>query len=166
MHKGGLTLLIERTRRVRKQQTFNCRDTLNEANTERYILSRACLCEPGGCHALANRLVFRKRIVYLIYCHLLHSLVLAKLVRYVVFYLFRILADCVDIIPSAPKLSVSILKFQITVFLVYQYTAFAFQKSHKSRNTHFGWYLYAHMHVIEANLCFKYFYSFPFKQLT
>ena len=52
--------------------------------------------------------------------------------QHVLFYRFGIFPYRVHIVPSAPELPIPVLEFHVSPFLVYQKTAFSFQKPHES----------------------------------
>lgn len=66
--------------------------------------------------SLAKGLVLatRKRVDIFLDCHLFPNLVFFQLVLDILCYLFRIFPCCVHIVPSAPKLPISL--FLITTF--------------------------------------------------
>lgn len=73
---------------------------------------------------------------------------------------------CINVISSAPEVSVSILVFHVGIFFKYHKTTFPFQVSYYLCHTVFRRYRYQHMYMIRTRFCFKYFYLFIFTQLS
>ena len=69
---------------------------------------------------------------------------------------------CIYIIPSTPKLLISVRKFHISPPLKYHQTTFPFEISHKSRNRELRWYAQQQMYMVWAYLSLYYLNIFPF----
>ncbi|AJJ85521.1 putative transposase [Yersinia pestis Angola] len=78
-----------------------------------------------------------------------------------VFFPYRI-----NVIPSTPKLPVTVFELQIAKLLIKHQTALSLQVPHKSRDTHLGRDLQKHMDVIHTVFCFQDIHVFPFAQFS
>ena len=77
-----------------------------------------------------------------------------------------ILAYCINIVASAPKLTVTVLELQIAKLVINHQTALTFQVSDEARHAHLKGYLDQHMDMVETTLGFEYLHSFPFAELS
>ena len=102
-----------------------------------------------------------ERVFVLSESQLILKFVFFKLVLDILCDLFGIFTYCVYLVTSAPKRSVAVLVFQICMPLMYEQTAFSFEKSHEAWYTHLGRYLYQHVDMSRAHFCFYYRYAFP-----
>ena len=69
-------------------------------------------------------------------------------------YLFRILACCVHVIPSAPEFPVSIFILSFWKFFVDHLAALPIEIPHETGDYYFKRYLYQHVHMIGAYLSY------------
>ncbi|KNX90104.1 hypothetical protein ACX52_2548 [Yersinia pestis] len=72
----------------------------------------------------------------------------------------------INVIPSTPKLPVTVFELQIAKLLIKHQTALSLQVPHKSRDTHLGRDLQKHMDVIHTAFCFQDIHVFPFAQFS
>ena len=117
-----------------------------------------------GLPAMHLLLATRKRVLRVVHTQLITLVISFQLFAYVFFYGFRILTHCINIIPFTLKLTVSICKFQVSVFLEYHQTTLPFQVSHETRYAQFGRYTHQYMYMVRAHFSFYYFHSFPLAQ--
>ena len=73
-----------------------------------------------------------ERVFVLSESQLILKFVFFKLVLDILCDLFGIFTYCVYLVTSAPKRSVAVLVFQICMPLMYEQTAFSFEKSHEA----------------------------------
>lgn len=93
-----------------------------------------------------------------LYC----SLIIFELISNIFLYLFYVFANCINVIPPAPKFSVPVFKFCATPLLVNHQGRFSLEISHYPGNREFGGNRNQHMHVVGANLSLMNCDSFPF----
>ena len=120
------------------------------------------VCLKTTCQSCKVLFATRKRVSWVGDTQLINFLVFFKLVCYVFFYCRSIFACCVNIISSAPKLSISICKFHISPPLEYHQTTFSLEIPHKPRNRELWWYAQQQMCVVWTYFSFHYLYIFPF----
>lgn len=84
----------------------------------------------------------------------------------VILNLGLILAHCIDVIPTAPKLSIAVFELQIPKLFIVHEATLTLQIAHKTRHTHLGGNLKQHVDVVWATFCLHYFYILPFAQLA
>ncbi|KGA54633.1 hypothetical protein DJ56_2694 [Yersinia pestis] len=95
---------------------------------------------------------------------MLTHFILFQLVLYVFLYPGRVFPYRINVIPSTPKLPVTVFELQIAKLLIKHQTALSLQVPHKSRDTHLGRDLQKHMDVIHTAFCFQDIHVFPFAQ--
>ena len=103
-------------------------------------------------------LVTRKRVHIFFDADLIRSVVLLKLISDILRYDLFVASHSIYIVPSAPKISRSILVLQIRVPVEDHQTALSLEKSHELCYTQIRRDTYQHVDVIIACLCFNYFY--------
>ena len=108
----------------------------------------------------------RKRVYVLFQWHLIIFQILLHLIPYIFFNFLCIFAYCIDIIPPAPEMSVSILLLQICMSIKYHQRTFPFQISHYFWHTVFWWYTHKHMNMIWHTLRCYYFNTLSFAQFA
>ncbi|KNX89819.1 putative transposase [Yersinia pestis] len=86
---------------------------------------------------------------------MLTHFILFQLVLYVFLYPGRVFPYRINVIPSTPKLPVTVFELQIAKLLIKHQTALSLQVPHKSRDTHLGRDLQKHMDVIHTAFCFQ-----------
>ena len=119
-------------------------------HTTSYAQVRSNVPASGAFFLLATR----KRVSRIEEAQLITFPILLQLIGNILLDRSCILSDRIYIIPSAPKLSVSVCKFHIPVLLKYHQAAFSFQIPHESRNRVFWWYAQKQMDVIRTDLSF------------
>ena len=103
-----------------------------------------------------------KRVDVFLQWHLIIFQIFLHLIFYILFNFLCILTYCVDIISSAPEMSIAILILQICMSIEYHQRTLSFQISHYFRYTVLRWYTRKHMNIIWHTLCCYYFYTFSF----
>lgn len=104
----------------------------------------------------------RKRVHKLFQIYLVCYFIFSQLISYVLLYLLFVASHCVYEIFSCPKMSISILIFQICMSIKYHQRTLSFQIPHKLCHTYVWWYFHQHVYVVWACFCFDYINFFLF----
>ena len=103
-----------------------------------------------------------KRIHSLKQTHLVARNILLQLVTDILLNPLLILSYSINIVPSAPKVPVTILVLQVCVSVKYHQTALSFQVTHYLCNTLLRRYRQKHMNMVGTRFCFYYFNTLLF----
>ena len=95
-------------------------------------------------------LLTRERVYILFQADLVRGYVLLKLVSYVLFNGFSVPSNGIDIIATAPEVTISIFVFHVCVPVEDHKCTLSFEIAHDLCNAVLGWDTYQHVYMIRA----------------